>query len=383
MLKSICKYVSVVMRRPHLGGASVRSPNLPVLRGAVLALMLALGLAGASRAQDDPVVDAFYFEFEATDGEDIDGIFTATRGTLTGNQQVYTLNEWVLINLDGSIIDDDIVGFPFGPDEGADQFTWNVASGMVTGTEDTEGFVQFKTSDEFLTLRILNKGEVSRSSFFLGTIGSSTRLLETDEEEAATTTLNRWPILDSAAVNGETLTLTYNEALDEDSGSDTASFRVTVGGEDRDVSDVAVSGRTVTLTLASAVEAGNAVELTYTGGGNNPIQDVGGAAASAFSNIEVTNITPTPPDPMPTPPDPTPTPPDPTPTPPDPTPTPPDPTPTPPDPTPTPTPTPPSMAEDDSGGCALASAGGSGVDMSMLFLLAASGFFWPRILRPL
>ena len=60
MLKSICKYCSIITRPfPESSGSSWRRG----LAGAVLALMLALCLAGASRAQE---TDTFSFSLNFT-----------------------------------------------------------------------------------------------------------------------------------------------------------------------------------------------------------------------------------------------------------------------------------------------------------------------------
>ena len=91
------------------------------------------------------------------------------------------------------------------------------------------------------------------------------------------------PALASAAVNGAALTLIYGEALDESSTPATDAFTVTVAGSGRTVTHVAVSGRVVTLTLASAVTASQEVTLTYTVPGTNPIQDLAGNASQAYT----------------------------------------------------------------------------------------------------
>ena len=61
------------------------------------------------------------------------------------------------------------------------------------------------------------------------------------------------PAFLSAAVNAAALTLTYGEALDEGSRPAPGDFTVQVDGSGRSVSGVSVSGRVVTLTLASVV----------------------------------------------------------------------------------------------------------------------------------
>ena len=99
------------------------------------------------------------------------------------------------------------------------------------------------------------------------------------------------PALASAAVNGAALTLTYGEALDENSTPATDAFTVTVAGSGRMVTHVSVSGRVVTLTLASAVAHGEAVTVSYSPG-TNPIQDAVGNDAEAVSRESVRNDTP-------------------------------------------------------------------------------------------
>ena len=100
------------------------------------------------------------------------------------------------------------------------------------------------------------------------------------------------PALASAAVNGAALTLTYGEALDESSTPATDAFTVTVAGSGRTVTHVSVSGRVVTLTLASAVTDGQEVTVTYTVPGTNPLRDAAGNAAEGLSNDPVWNATP-------------------------------------------------------------------------------------------
>ena len=76
------------------------------------------------------------------------------------------------------------------------------------------------------------------------------------------------PTLSSAAVNGTTLTLTFDEALDGNSVPAQALFTVTAGGGEVDLADtnpVAVDGTTVTLKLATPVLYDQAVTVGYDG----------------------------------------------------------------------------------------------------------------------
>ncbi len=104
------------------------------------------------------------------------------------------------------------------------------------------------------------------------------------------------PVLQTAAVTGTTLTLTYDEALDNTGPSPSASaFTVALAtGTAPMVSTVAVSGRAVTLTLSQAVLSGDVVTLSYTaptGMDATPIRDAFGNVAGDLVNQEVANAT--------------------------------------------------------------------------------------------
>ena len=98
----------------------------------------------------------------------------------------------------------------------------------------------------------------------------------------------------SAAVNGSTLTVTFDESLDTTSVPDPDDFHVTVGSR-RDVVDggVAIAGDTVTLTLESAVGPNDTVRVRYAAG-TNPLRDTAGNAVATFGNQTVTNNSPEP-----------------------------------------------------------------------------------------
>ena len=99
------------------------------------------------------------------------------------------------------------------------------------------------------------------------------------------------PAYVSAAVDGASLTLTYGEALDGGSMPAPGDFTVEVGGVDRGVSGVSVSGSVVTLTLNPAVEHGDTgIRVSYTPG-TDPIRDAVGNDALGVSNRPVTNTT--------------------------------------------------------------------------------------------
>jgi len=99
------------------------------------------------------------------------------------------------------------------------------------------------------------------------------------------------PVLQSAVVNGASLVLTYNEALNAASDAAANSYMVSVGGSPVVVKSVDANGSTVSLTLAAPVLNGQAVNISYTPPAISPIEDVAGNNAGAFSNQTVTNQT--------------------------------------------------------------------------------------------
>ena len=113
-------------------------------------------------------------------------------------------------------------------------------------------------------------------------------------ETTATPWENTPPALASATVDGATLTLTFDEALDAGQMPDTSAIVVTVAGSNRGVDTVAMSDTAVTLALVTAVFSGDAVAVDYeapTGESGTGLQDLVGNAADSFSEQEVTNVT--------------------------------------------------------------------------------------------
>ena len=97
---------------------------------------------------------------------------------------------------------------------------------------------------------------------------------------------------DAAAVSGSTLTLNYDETLDGSSTPAAEDFRVSVAGERRDVTTVAVTENAVALALASPVVQGDAVTVSYSAtvqGAAQPIRDPAGNESIAFTDQAVTN----------------------------------------------------------------------------------------------
>ena len=98
-----------------------------------------------------------------------------------------------------------------------------------------------------------------------------------------------------AEVDGVTLKLQYDEALNGNSRPAASAFAVTVGGQPATLTGVAIDGDTVTLTLSSAVAKGDAVTVGYTRPAANPVEDLAGNDAGNLSGVTVVNKTSAPP----------------------------------------------------------------------------------------
>ena len=100
------------------------------------------------------------------------------------------------------------------------------------------------------------------------------------------------PSLESASAMDTALTLTFTEELNTTAPANSA-FAVKVdGGTGANPSAVSISGSVVTLTLASAVTAGQTVTVSYTKPTMNPIKDLSGKDADAFTDENVTTALP-------------------------------------------------------------------------------------------
>ena len=111
--------------------------------------------------------------------------------------------------------------------------------------------------------------------------------------ETDTTVDETPPQLQSATVDGSSLTLAYDETLDSVAVPNSA-FTVNVNGSPRPVLVAAVAQSNVLLHLSEPVEAGDAVTVDYTvptGEEAGRVQDSSGNAAGSFSGQAVTNDT--------------------------------------------------------------------------------------------
>ena len=99
----------------------------------------------------------------------------------------------------------------------------------------------------------------------------------------------------TTSADGTQIVLTFSETLSSTTAPDTA-FAVTVDGDSRTVDQAEASGAAVTLTLESAVAAGEDVTVAYTdpsaGDDGSAVQDAAGNDAATFSAQTVTNSVP-------------------------------------------------------------------------------------------
>ena len=102
---------------------------------------------------------------------------------------------------------------------------------------------------------------------------------------------NLAPAPESATVDGTSLVLTHSEDLNTGSVPAASAYTVKVDGDaGTNPSTVSVGTRTVTLTLATAVTDGQMVTVSYGVPTSNPLQDVSGRKAPAFTDLAVTTV---------------------------------------------------------------------------------------------
>ena len=95
----------------------------------------------------------------------------------------------------------------------------------------------------------------------------------------------------SAIMQGTTLRLLYDEALDSASEPAATAYTLTADSAQSHPVSVAIAGSTVTLTFASAPAEGATVTLAYTVPASNPVKDAAGNPAGVLTNHPVTNET--------------------------------------------------------------------------------------------
>ncbi len=154
--------------------------------------------------------------------------------------------------------------------------TATIPAGRTRGTAvvETAPDTHATRADRLLTFALANSVSPAGADYRRGTPNSDRVTVQQDTMA---------PTLSSETVGGTALVLSYSEALDTDSTPAAGAFAVTVDGSTREVSGVSVAGRAVTLTLASAVTAGQVVTVAYTAPASNPIQDAAGNDAATFA----------------------------------------------------------------------------------------------------
>ena len=109
----------------------------------------------------------------------------------------------------------------------------------------------------------------------------------TNNTPASDTTV---PVIQSAAMNGASLVMTYNEALTANSPTLASLSLVVDGGAGVNPTAATASGTTVTLTFATPVTSGQTLALTYTAGAT-AIKDAASNNAANLTAYSVTNNT--------------------------------------------------------------------------------------------
>ncbi|NUB18851.1 DUF4347 domain-containing protein [Azospirillum formosense] len=215
---------------------------------------------------------------------------TATFASGTPTQLSFTVNISTALNMVGSNLHFDVAA-PSG---------WTIANFQLNGsaTNTLTGIIPIGV--QTLTFDVTASGTSGNFpiSIFTSTSGMIPQA-SVSSGSVLVTLAPPAPVLQSAAVDGTTLVLTYDVALDAVNGPAAGAFVVKAGGNTITVTGVAVdsAAKTVTLTLGQAVQQGQTVTVSYTDptSGNDAaaIQNVtGGADAATVTDQSVTNNTP-------------------------------------------------------------------------------------------
>ena len=152
---------------------------------------------------------------------------------------------------------------------------------VVTNLSDPRRTISGLTNDVSHSIRVL--------AYNRNGDGASTEVTATP-----TATDTSAPTLLTARVERTVLRLTWREALGTSSMPAKSAFTVNVGASARATDEVLISGSVVTLTLESAVDAGDAVTVSYsapTGSTATPLRDSAGNNVASFSAQMVSNDT--------------------------------------------------------------------------------------------
>ncbi len=178
----------------------------------------------------------------------------------------------------------------------------DAADFMLTATGSASGAIAGVTAVDARTYTVLVDGITGAGTLRLDLKGSGTGIADRAGNPVAGgftggavhTVDHVGPTLGGAVVNGATLVLTYDEALDGASDPAGSAYAVLVDGLTVPVVAANADGRTVTLSLAHPVANGQAVTVAYVPPGTSPVRDTVGNAAGALTARPVTNATPLP-----------------------------------------------------------------------------------------
>ena len=187
------------------------------------------------------------------------------------------------------------------------------ASFVVTVEGERRNVSSVSVNDRQVRLRLASPvtvGQTVSVSYFDPTVGDDGNAIQDRSGNDADTLENepvpngsqaqdnRAPRFERAAMSsdGRSITLVYDEVLDDQAGPATSDFTVEVDEESVDLSTnsaITVSGRTVVLSLDSAVQELQDVTVTYTdptgGDDTNAIQDAAGNDAADLIDHKVIN----------------------------------------------------------------------------------------------
>ena len=180
----------------------------------------------------------------------------------------------------------------------ADNTPMTISSVSVVGTSVLLYLASAVTSEQLVEVSYTAPQQASDTTTLRDWLGNGVASLSAQMATNITAQDLTAPTLQYAIVNGNSLVLTFSEALNGQAGFTPvpSAFAVRVAGSTVAVTQAVVSGATVTLSLATAVDYAAAVSLSYTDlSASNDVavvQDLAGNDAASFSNINVVNNTP-------------------------------------------------------------------------------------------
>ncbi len=284
-----------------VNGTAVTLTGTPVISGATVTLTLASAVA-----QGDTVTVSYVKPATGSGNtlQDAAGnaVASFTDQTVTNNTADTTAPTFASAAVDGTSLvitfDESLAAAP------------NLANGAFTVKVDGTAVTLTGTpsiSGATVTLTLASavaQGDTVTVSYVKPATGSGNKLQDaagnetasfTDETVTNNTADTTAPSFDSAAVDGASLVITFDEALAAAANLANGAFTVKVDGTAVTLTETpSISGATVTLTLASAVAQGDTVTVSYTKpstDNNNRLEDAAGNETADFTDEAVTNNT--------------------------------------------------------------------------------------------